>query len=347
MTTSSLDTSDEVAKSNKRKLPAGPENMNRALEKSVSSTDAKQSVDNPPSNPGSPVAEPEHKEINLTVSENFAYDDANLILRSNDDVDFKVHRNILSLASAPMKDLIENPPALSKRRRTDAAQSPLPIVSVDETEEDLDYLLRYVYPLSRLSNDSVEDLELGLRLVVRWGLEAAREELGSQLNNTSRIEEDPAKVYALAKEFGLEDTRNSALKRLYEISFEGDQDYFMDETLGLTSRDLQEVISWKRKYLTAVVSIFEKYKPPVIGFSATGNKPPCKGCSAARQWCWWSHFKSKVRRFLDLINEDDLEELVLKSMEIKECRVSHSEIFNILHMLRTEFREKVTAVPVT
>lgn len=98
------------------------------------------------------------------------FDDPNaeVILRSSDNVDFRVFRCNLSLASPVFKDMFtlgapvhgEHPPNPSS----------LPVVPLSETGSALDTLLRLIYPLKTPKLDSVGDIKALVAAVVKYDL---------------------------------------------------------------------------------------------------------------------------------------------------------------------------------
>ncbi|KZT36098.1 hypothetical protein SISSUDRAFT_1050386 [Sistotremastrum suecicum HHB10207 ss-3] len=296
------------------------------------------------SEPGPPDASNTTHAIDLTTSSVFAYNDADIILRSNDNVEFRVHKQILNLASQEFRDLVQNPRKTSKRRKIlpDAEISEsLPVRAVDETEDDLETLLRFVYPIGGNFTTSLSSLTEDICLLGKWGLVAIQNELGERLAEPNFISDDPVKAYDHAKYFGYENARHAALKALYALPFEGDEKYFMSEDLDLNAKDLQQIMSWKNRYLDEVLTIVEDYTvpKPTAGTS-------CKNCISASRWCWWGSFKNRARNTSDLLGPNELEKTIFASMDSKACSASHSEVFGTVSTLCADLRKKIDALPV-
>lgn len=100
---------------------------------------------------------PEHVDASSTsiVGAPFESDtNADILLRSSDDFEFRVQKNILSLASPVFNDMfsLPQPPPVVAPTSSTALESPLPITSLpiihlSETGPVIDILLRYCYPV--------------------------------------------------------------------------------------------------------------------------------------------------------------------------------------------------------
>jgi hypothetical protein len=77
--------------------------------------------------------------------------DANLILRSSDSADFRVHKPILAMASPFFKDLLSLPQP-SDSESVDG----LPVVQLSEDSELLDSLVSILYPVRSVIPNSYE-----------------------------------------------------------------------------------------------------------------------------------------------------------------------------------------------
>jgi len=82
--------------------------------------------------------------VNQTMSppDTFDVSDTNLILRSSDLIDFRVHKSVLAMASPFYKDLLSLPQP-SDNKSVDE----LPMVQLTEDSELLNSLVSMLYPL--------------------------------------------------------------------------------------------------------------------------------------------------------------------------------------------------------
>ncbi|KAH9989324.1 hypothetical protein BJV77DRAFT_948568, partial [Russula vinacea] len=107
-------------------------------------------------------------DINQTTSppETFDVSDTNLIIRSSDFVDFRVHRSMLAMASPFFKDLLSLPQP-SDSETVDG----LPVVQLSEGSELLNCLVSILYPVPTAMPNSYEKV---LSLLVLYLLAACQ-----------------------------------------------------------------------------------------------------------------------------------------------------------------------------
>ncbi|KAH9852610.1 hypothetical protein C2E23DRAFT_885374 [Lenzites betulinus] len=144
---------------------------------------------------------------------------ADLILRSADLVDFRVHSQILAQASpffATMLALPQPPASPPSESSTDApvADPGPPVVPVSEDSTTLELLLRLVYPIPKLPMqlDDPEKIVPALRAATKYDMELPIEILSGWL--TAIIPKSPLQVWAAACRTGMEDVARRAAEAL-------------------------------------------------------------------------------------------------------------------------------------
>jgi hypothetical protein len=91
-------------------------------------------------------------QVNPTTSlETFDVPDANIIIRSSDLVDFRVHKSVLALASPFFRDLLSLPQP-SDSESVDG----LPMVELPEDSELLSCLVSFLYPVCAVIPNSYD-----------------------------------------------------------------------------------------------------------------------------------------------------------------------------------------------
>ena len=92
-------------------------------------------------------------QINWTTFPPVIFDvsDTNLIIRSSDLVDFRVHKSVLAIASPFFRDLLSLPQP-SDSESVDG----LPVVQLPESSELLNSLISILYPIRTVMPDSHE-----------------------------------------------------------------------------------------------------------------------------------------------------------------------------------------------
>ncbi|KAL1941195.1 hypothetical protein VTO73DRAFT_7407 [Trametes versicolor] len=141
----------------------------------------------------------------------FDRDDADLILRSSDNIDFHVHRVILTLASPVLAGMfsIPQPPVIGSGR---------PVVNVSEDGEALDVLLRICYP--EPPDPRLKSLDLICRVLgaaMKYKMKAATVLAKNVIFKPRHLDSCPLKVFVIACRLGLEAEASIAAHRAIDM----------------------------------------------------------------------------------------------------------------------------------
>ena len=98
----------------------------------------------------------------------FDHAKADIILRSSDNIDFRIFRLFLSLAS-PFFETLFDIPQPAEENGDQELKDGLPVISVAEHSKTLDALLRFCYPCTLADDPKLEVLQDAMDI-----LEAAR-----------------------------------------------------------------------------------------------------------------------------------------------------------------------------
>jgi BTB/POZ domain len=96
-------------------------------------------------------------QINSTTGplKTFNVSDANLILRSSDLVDFRVHKSVLSMVSPLFQELLSLPQSFGSE-----SADGLPVVQLPESSELLNSLISLLYPIPTVVPNAYEKVFL-------------------------------------------------------------------------------------------------------------------------------------------------------------------------------------------
>ncbi|KAI6043613.1 hypothetical protein EDC04DRAFT_2499551, partial [Pisolithus marmoratus] len=136
--------------------------------------------------------------------------DADVILRTSDNIDFRMFKCILSLTSPVFKDLL-SPEGLILKFHAD----PLSVstIAVSETSTTIDTLLRLVYPGAMHQNppfSSFDDAKLLLAAVSKYNMIPAVADRAKDLVTNQFLTEHTVSLYAVACELGWPDLARKA-----------------------------------------------------------------------------------------------------------------------------------------
>lgn len=128
----------------------------------------------------------------------FTYPNAEVVVRSADGVDLKLHKCILSVASPFFDTLFSLPQPADQTSVTITdpdEESPLPIVGVTEDARTLCTLFRLVYPIANPTLDSLPEVAAVLGAAKKYQLEQAF--ITSQEKMLDFANSDPVRSYIL------------------------------------------------------------------------------------------------------------------------------------------------------
>ncbi|KAI0328719.1 hypothetical protein GY45DRAFT_1281309 [Cubamyces sp. BRFM 1775] len=130
----------------------------------------------------------------------FNYPTADIIICSSDNIHFRLHRNILSIASDFFGDMLSLP-------QPDGA-SGLPVIPVTEPSTVLECLFRLCYPIKDPPLLTVEQVRPTLEAAMKYQMGEATEIATAKLH--ALVSVAPLRVYAIAYQRSLDDVVRSA-----------------------------------------------------------------------------------------------------------------------------------------
>ena len=140
----------------------------------------------------------ESKPAVVPLSSVFCADDADVIIRAAGDVDFRVHKSILSLVSPIFKDMFTLP-------QPPTTAPDLSHVDVTEPAGTWDIILRTIYPMPTPPIGSLDDLESLLLAAKKYEMQFVIDSHQNSFRDRGFIQRDPLHLYAIACVCGFED----------------------------------------------------------------------------------------------------------------------------------------------
>ena len=137
----------------------------------------------------------------------FADSDADLILRSSDNVDFRVHKLILAKASEFFRDF---PYEVSP---TDGSGDCPPVVPLlNERHWTVERLLRFIYPVDPPCFSTLPEVRAVLEAGHKYQVDAVAKRIADVLLRPRFVEEQPLAVYALSCGYRVEPSARAAAR---------------------------------------------------------------------------------------------------------------------------------------
>ena len=178
-----------------------------------------------PSIGGTDCLQDDSKERNVSTE---PFDEGDVILRTADDVDFRVFRVVLSLASPFFKGLF------SLQQPDPTAPNDVPVIPVTEDSTTLTCLLRYCYPIRNPDIDNLDLLSRVLEAAIKYDMDEPTY-LAKEVFLTL-MEDDPLHAYAISCNLRCEEEAATAAELWKESrdSWDDDLEDF-SETLSALS----------------------------------------------------------------------------------------------------------------
>ena len=204
----------------------------------------------------------------------FTADDADVILRTPESKLFRVHKNILSIASPVFRDMLAVPQPLPGL--TEGAEHDLPIVDIYDSAQDLEVLLRMIYPVAFAPITDLDTLSAAFVILDKYHTEGLQERLKPLLISSTFLAADPMRVYAIACRWGFKTEADIAAPYASAIGISSFT--CLDEMRYMSGLDYHRIVLLNQERKEAARSeIF--------------NKPPtCRHCPQA----FYDNFRPKL-----------------------------------------------------
>jgi len=156
---------------------------------------------------------------------------ADVILRSTDNVDFRVFKLLLSLASPLFDDMFTLPQTMEGNNSNEMKDG-LPVIQVTEEKKTLEMLLLMCYPMAAVDPPDLETLNevhLLLEAAIKYNVERVEKRVRGWLVAPRFLDIDPVRVFAVACRYRLKAEAELAaaatfskplLKRPYGVELE-------------------------------------------------------------------------------------------------------------------------------
>jgi hypothetical protein len=154
---------------------------------------------------------------NTTVATLFNDHRADVVLRTSDLVDFRIHTLVLSLVSPVFDSMFSLPQPPDAEKKEDA----LPVISVSESSRTLEKFLGFCYPAGDPELADLNDVEDMLEVMSKYDVEEIKKRVRKSLLAPVFLKNEPLRVFAIAQRYHLEyETRRAALYTLRRPQFE-------------------------------------------------------------------------------------------------------------------------------
>ncbi|KZS87857.1 hypothetical protein SISNIDRAFT_460470 [Sistotremastrum niveocremeum HHB9708] len=293
-----------------------------------------------------------------TKSPHFQFPDADLIIRTSDNVTFHVHKTILSFASRVFRDMLSldniNPPYTSEQR----------IVDVSEDGILTDAMLRYFYPLPRPIFSNLAPIIILLEIADKYDVPIIATSLEDFLLTTTLGQVEPIRAYAVSKKFKLlrfEAYMEPVILKLPYSIFQGKD--APDELSVITSDDIRKLDFYRSRRVARVDALlmeelenapkcrckkdqaieFMEYHPDVTTEEERASLEDGMTCLA------WSSFTSHYIRRLRENPTLDISTRYLRQEAIDDehCKNAKKNLYGGYVEIIADFKRQIAKIPWT
>ncbi|KAI0373961.1 hypothetical protein BV20DRAFT_1049397 [Pilatotrama ljubarskyi] len=172
--------------------------------------------------------------------------DADIIIRSSDDVHFHLYKVILAKASPIFKDMFSFP-------ATPESSTP-PVVPVTEDADTLERLPRFCYPVSRSAFADLEQFVAVAEAARKYQMTEIQAYLEQDLQALVDKGKDPLRIYAIAYLYHFRGVLDGSVKSLLNLSNYLEPATMPPEFLHLSAAALYALIDYRRKCVRLAIA---------------------------------------------------------------------------------------------
>lgn len=209
----------------------------------------------------------------------FDHTDADVIIRSSDNVDFRVFKLLLLLGSPFFRDMFALPQA-SEGDPSGETKDGLPVVQVTEGRKVLEMLLSSCYPMDPPPLDQLEDVESLLKVAIKYSVERAEKRAREMLVETRFLRANPVRVFAIACRYKMEEEARLAARATLSESLT--EEACGPELEFITAGKLFKLLQCHLRSVTAARNATIDFPWPGVSENSS-QWPSCNECNVQLQ----------------------------------------------------------------
>ena len=295
----------------------------------------------------------------------FDHPKADIILRSSDNIDFRVFRLFLSLASPFFETLFDIPQPADENEDQDVRDG-LAVVPVTEDSKTLDALLRFCYPCTLADDpklDVLQDAMEVLEAARKYSLDVIEKKARQAIASPKILEAEPLRCFAVAHRGHLREETLHAAK--YTLSQPLIPSWFQEIDL-ITATDLLSLLTYHKRCADAVSSLkldlswitshygsgqgcswlycYDSYRNSYCGCAKSGA-PKYKLSWFDNSPQWWEDFMGET--FTELRDKPSKEtvkvvsEKTVQSVKVQNCYICSPKITESMRDFLDLFARKI------
>jgi len=229
--------------------------------------------------------------------------DAEVIIRSSDNVDFRVFKLFLSSVSVVFKDMFAIPQGPTDVTQVDQEMKDgVPVISITEESQIVERLLMFCYPNILISVPvlkTVDEILPMLEVAIKYGIEMLESRMREALFRPPVVEKRAMQLFVIAYHHRWEkEMRIAARHTLVQPAWNG---LYVAELESITGGDLHRLQQYRLECATAATRVAKK-----IGWVKRDNIDllHCNACEPVQKieigWmtfrlgAWWTNYMRKA-----------------------------------------------------
>ncbi|KAI6116802.1 hypothetical protein EDD16DRAFT_1045050 [Pisolithus croceorrhizus] len=292
----------------------------------------------------------------IYASTPFNHAKADVILRSSDNVDFRVFRLFLSLSSSFFETLFDLPQPSEENLTDTEMKDGLPVIPISEDSRTLDTLLRFCYPCSLTKTPSLNHFAEVIKVLEaaqKYSLDEVESTIRKALFKPAVLEVNPLRCFAIARRARLRE--ETILSAKYSLRTSLVPDWF--EEIGMiTSTDLLALWAYHQKCGKAVQTLKLSYSwierhyqsraaAPWIFSNCSCPKSNTKRLFGHSHLLWWEEFMETT---FQTLKEKPCGQTVYEAVEgtieevrRRDCSYCSADIATVMKPFADLFAKKV------
>ncbi|THH14643.1 hypothetical protein EW146_g5713 [Bondarzewia mesenterica] len=211
------------------------------------------------------------------------------VIRSHDNVDFYVHRAILSRASSVFRDMF----LLPQPKPDKYGDKGIPIIPVTEDSRTLRLLFTFFYPMDKPHLSDLSDVRAVMQAFDKYMADPLSKTAESMLMES--LDKGPASVYSIACRYDMPGVANAAAKLMTReplmaiVTGSASSASFSEEDLALMSASqYHKCLQYHHQCTQAVAVVGDSFRWMESKYipSALQGRKTIKGCICLRQHAW-------------------------------------------------------------
>lgn len=303
--------------------------------------------------------------VSAYASSPFDHGRADVVLRSSDNVDFRVFRLFLSLSSPFFETLFDLPQPSEEKHGDAETKDGLPVIPVSEDSKTLEAVLRFCYPRTLIEKTiSIKHFKDGVKMLEaakKYSLDGAESAIRKTLFSTNNLEADPLRCFVVARQARMRDETILSAKYCLQT---GLIPGWFEEIEMITATDLLDLLAYHEKCGKAAQQLQSSYSwierhyknrsaiPWIFG-KASGRPCPCPRSDKIKLFgrkhlVWWEEFMEAT---FQTLKEKPCARTVRESVEktitdvrSRDCRSCAPNIATVMHQFADLFAKKVEEV---